>query len=303
MRVLHSRLLAVLDAEPARQQQQQQQQSRRPGVPSGGTFSGRTSASDSRADGAGAGSRTPMSQRPPQQPLGDEFGLRRSSVTEADTEESTAFDLLHTERGFGAFEQWYRRALSSSVVAQGVGSGGANAALAWPQVYCPPNLLHEHAFLELLRTFADCSEAEGMDFFDFLDCEFLGMLGLPQVYFAICLVAAVASNQLTKFLFFHSTRLFGFLEKGSRMDAAAGRVSWARLVTLLRLVGAPGHAISKVGQENGVAPLSQLCYEECMDVLFPLVMQLDRGGPFGESTVMTEGDRSGPARSRTCVIL
>ena len=37
-----------------------------------------------------------------------------------------------------------------------------------------------------------------------------------QVYIAICLVAAIGSRQLTKFFYFHSTRIFGMLALGSK---------------------------------------------------------------------------------------
>eukprot|EP00929_Paragymnodinium_shiwhaense_P014549 TRINITY_DN122460_c0_g1_i1.p1 TRINITY_DN122460_c0_g1~~TRINITY_DN122460_c0_g1_i1.p1 ORF type:complete len:296 (-),score=63.36 TRINITY_DN122460_c0_g1_i1:30-917(-) len=230
---------------------------------------------------------------------------------DGDNEESTAFDLLHQERGFMAFEQWYKRVLASAAAAHGNPHAALHeqqaAALAppfWPQVYCPPNLLHEYAFLELLRTFTECSDSEAFDLFDLLDCEFLGMLGLHEVYIAICLLAAHGSRQLTKFLYFHSTRLFGILSRGCKVTSAPEHVSWPRLVTFLRLLGTPGHLISRASTENGVSPLAQLNYEQFLEVLFPIAMQLDRGSAeFGESTVINECDRSGHVRSRLCTLL
>merc|ERR1712062_9024 len=168
------------------------------------------------------------------------------------------------------FEQWYRRALAgapgAAVAAQGgTGSGNADgycAAVFWPQLHCPPSLLHEHAFLELMRMFTECSESEAFDLFDILDADCLGMLGLQQVYMAMCLIAAVGSQQLTKFLHFHSTHFFFVLAKGCRLTAAPERVFWPHLVTFLRLIGAPGHLISKVSTANDITPLAQLSYED-----------------------------------------
>jgi len=163
--------------------------------------------------------------------------------------------------------------------------------------------LHEHAFLELLRTFVECTDSEAFDLFDILDCEFLGMLGVSQVYLAVCLVAAMGSRQLTKFLFFHSSHIFATLSKGCLLTAGPDRVAWPRIVTLLRLFGVPGHLISRASHENELEPLALLKYEAFLDVLYPLVVQLDRGAEFGESTMIIESDRGGHARSRTCTLL
>lgn len=159
--------------------------------------------------------------------------------------------------------------------------------------------------MELLRAFAECSDSEALDFFDILDCDFLGMLSLPQVYLAICLVAALGSQQLLKFLYFHSVRLFGVLEKGCP-SVAPDHVSWPRLLVLLRLLGASGHLVSRIGTEMGVASAGAcdgLTYDEFLDVVFPIMAQLDRGPEAGESTVINESDRMVHVKSRTCVIL
>jgi len=230
---------------------------------------------------------------------------------EVDPDEApcSAFDLLHTEKGFIAFEQWYQRVL--------VGGPGATVppvpppelGLMWPQAFCPPNALHEHAFLELLRAFAECTDSEAFDFFDLLNHDCLGFLGYAQVYVAVCLIAAMGCRQLTKFLYFHSTRLFGILSRGCRFGASPGCVSWPRLLTLLRLLGAPSHLISRVSVELGVAPLAQLTYEEFLEIVYPVVVELDRGVEYGEITVINENDRMGNfqlmnnVRSRMCTIL
>lgn len=225
-----------------------------------------------------------------------------SSPKDSDGEETaTAFELLMTERGFNSFESWYKR-----VLAAGAGSGSAprmDLSLLWPQVFCPPNALHEHAFMELVRAFADCSDSEIWDFFDLLDHDFQGFLGFPEVYIAMCLLAGLACKQLAKFFFFHNRRLFAMLSKGSRLSAAPAHVSWPRLVVLLRLIGAGGHLISRVSAEMGIEPLAQLSFEEYQEVTFTVAAQLDRGLEFGESTVINESDRLGQVRSRMCTLL
>jgi len=179
----------------------------------------------------------------------------------------------------------------------------ADLGLWWPQAHCPPTALHEHAFAELLRAFAECTDGEAMDFFDLLDHDFLGALSTQQVYIAICLVAAIGSRQLTKFFYFHSTRIFGMLAKGCRFSAEEGCVAWPKLLMLLRLLGAPGHLISRVSTEHGVTPLSRLKYESFLEIVFPIVVQLDQGADVGEITVINEVDRHGHVRSKMCTIL
>jgi len=78
---------------------------------------------------------------------------------------------------------------------------------------------------------------------------------------------------------------------------------------LLRLLGAPGHLVSRVSAEHDVAPLAQLTYEEFLEVTYPVVAELDRGVEYGEITVINESDRMGNyklmnnVRSRMCTIL
>jgi len=223
-------------------------------------------------------------------------GSARGRQGRRDSEqEESAFDILASERGFLAFEQWYRRVLATSAGA----SAQRDLGVLWPQVYCPPTALHEHAFLELLRWFADCSDSEAFDLFDLLDNTLMGALALPQVYRSVCLVAALGSRQLTKFLFFHSTWLFNTMSCGC-LGAPKDRLSWPRLLTLLRLLGAPCHLISRVSLEHGVESL--LNYDQFLDVTFAVLWQLDRGAEFGESTVIHESERSGRVRSRACVV-
>lgn len=227
---------------------------------------------------------------------------------EVDAEECSSFDILHTEQGFAAFGQWYRRILTSGSNSNASSTPRPELGLLWPQAFCPPLLLHEYAFMELLRVFADCTDSEAFDLFDILDCNFMGMLGPPQVYFAMCLIAALGSRQLTKFLYFHSTQLFAVLSKGC-IASPPEHVSWPRMLVFFRLLGAPGHLVSRVGAEGG-GPFASvpgvakaLRYTEFLEVMFSITLQLDRGTEFGDSTVINESDRNCRVRSRTCAVL
>mmetsp|Transcript_28656 Transcript_28656/g.66063 ORF Transcript_28656/g.66063 Transcript_28656/m.66063 type:complete len:273 (+) Transcript_28656:53-871(+) len=214
----------------------------------------------------------------------------------------SAFDLLHTARGFSAFEQWYKRTLSASTVTQTSSTPRPELGILWSQCFCFPNALHEQAFLELLRVFAECSDSEAYDFFDILDSHFLGMLGLQQVYLAMCLVAAIGCSQVTKFLYFHSSWIFTTLAAGS-IEAPAEQVSWPRILTLLRLLGAPCAVVTKVCAENGIhGPLADLDYETFMAVLFPIAVQLDRGVR-SQQGALVQNSAAGIDRSRLCVVL
>jgi hypothetical protein len=236
------------------------------------------------------------------------LGLRQEAgkTLHEDAPDCTAFDLLHTEHGFIAFEHWYRK-----VLATGAGSSASSASdsfkdvgLQWTQVYCPPSLLHEYAFMELLRTFVECSDSEAFDFFDILDCEFLGMLETPQVYIAVCLVAALGSRQLCDFLYLHSSRLFKTLAKGCP-ETCFERVSWPKLHSCLRLLGTPGHLVFGSSNDRDIpSPLCSdgLTYDDFLKFLYPIFVQLDRGAEIGESTVINEGDRIVQVRSRSCII-
>jgi len=232
-----------------------------------------------------------------------------SGKEHAEHDECSAFDLLHTERGFMAFEHWYQRILASSPGATAPNLPADQLGMLWPQTFYPPNALHEHAFAELLRVFAECTDGEVFDFFDILDHECLGYLGYAQTYFAMCLIAAMSSRQLTKFLYFHSTHLFNILSKGCQLKTPPGNVAWSRLLTFLRLLGAPSHLISRVTIERGVAQLAQIAYEEYLEITYLVVAELDRGTECGEITVINESDRMGDkmqkntVRSRMCAIL
>jgi hypothetical protein len=300
MRVRNNVLLAVLDPEG--------KNLKKP-VSASPIGSARSAGSGRQATGGAAGA-TPSAGFAGAKSLRHEAsGPKGESEALVDC---SAFDLLHTEQGFVAFEQWYRRVFASGSSSAASPLPRADVGLLWPQAFCPPSALHEYAFLELLKAFVDCSDSEAFDFFELWDYDFLGMLALPQVYLAMCLVAALGSRQLLKFLYFHSTWLFKALAKGSLEWVGAApepKVGWPRVLMLLRLVGAPGHLVSRIGSENGVASpgfSDGLTYDEFLEVMFPILAQLDRGAEIGESTVINESDRmvSGEQmRSRTCTIL
>eukprot|EP00927_Polykrikos_kofoidii_P065487 TRINITY_DN61239_c0_g1_i1.p1 TRINITY_DN61239_c0_g1~~TRINITY_DN61239_c0_g1_i1.p1 ORF type:complete len:268 (-),score=35.49 TRINITY_DN61239_c0_g1_i1:16-819(-) len=267
MRVLTSRLLAVLESDQGKPQRRV-----------GGHVVTRTSSAH--------------------------FSQNDSDV-EASLERST-FDMMHCEKGFNAFDQWYKRVLAS--VASGQGGcfgfdGLADAPPFWNQIYCPPNLLHEHAWVELLRTFVDCSDSEAYDFFDILDSESLAMIGMPQVYVGMCLIAALGSRQLTKFLYFHSTRMYKMLAVGCRLLAPPGCVTWPKLVSFLRIIGTPGYLISRAFVENNLSPLANIKYEEFLDVIYPIAVHLDGGSEIAETTHINESERVDNIKSRMCTVL
>lgn len=301
MRVIVSRLVTVLDADVGRQ--------RRPGISP--VTSARSTRSERKREGAtmadAIGARSSGAALSGGNRIVDSARSVASSAKDSDGDES-AFDLMHTERGFASFEAWFKR-----IVAAGpsIGNGVAHCAprqdmnFVWPVAYCPPDALHEHAFMELVRAFADCSDSEVWDLFDLLDHDFQSFLGFPEVYVAMCLLSAIGCRQLAKFFYFHNRRLFGMLTKGCRLSAAPAHVSWPRLVVLLRLIGASGPLISRLSAEFGLEPLAQLPFEQYQEVAFAVAAQLDRQSGHGDSTVINENEneRMGQVRSRTCTML
>ncbi|CAJ1350128.1 unnamed protein product [Effrenium voratum] len=129
-------------------------------------------------------------------------GLRAStcSVTSFESEE-TAYELLHKEQGFEAFRSWYLQQLQHSECRPDLG-------LFFPQASAFPGTVHEYAFMDFLRLFLECSDAEALNFFRLLDANMLGALKFQQIYLAIVLISALASRQLTKCLYLHSRWLF-----------------------------------------------------------------------------------------------
>lgn len=243
-------------------------------------------------------------------PLGDTGNNRKNtdsgkSREPASLEDSSAFDLLHTSRGFAAFEQWYKRIISSSACAPSLKQPPSDLGGLWPQAFCPPNALPEYAFLELVRAFAECTDSEAFDFFDLMDYRFVGALDFKQVYFAVCILAASGCRQSTKLLYLHSRRIFAMLAEG-RVGGSSGKVTWPRLLALLRLLGATSLVVSRACTECGVAFLSRdLTYQEFLDVTYSVLSQLDKGANNQENSnvVAGENDRPESARSKMCTLL
>lgn len=260
----------------------------------GARFAGAAVSSQSGGNAAGNGlpRSSAVTVTPPPSPAGG-----------APQEETgcTAWDLVHTERGFLSFEQWYWRLLPVCVArpqaAQSV------LGILGPQASCPPSAVHEHAFAEIVRAFADCSESEAMDLFDLLDQDLHGMVNIRQVYMAVCLLTALACRRLTRFLFLHSTLLFGMMCGSCRQNSAPDRVTWAKVLVLLRLWGTPSRLLSKAFVDYEVTPLTPLSHGDFLDITFPVAQELDRGANTGEVTVINEHERAATVRSRMCVLL
>jgi len=208
------------------------------------------------------------------------------------------FELLHTPNGFASFEQWYKKLLPSKVAEDYTAEGPRQElGFLWPQLFCPPTALPEHAFSE-------CSEGEALDFFDLLDGDLQGMLSFEQVYLGICLVAALGCKQLTKFLYMHSSQFFQLLAKGCRCCAKEDTITWARLLTLLRLLGVSGAVLSGiVSRQKLTSPRAEVKYHQFCAILLPIAMEMDRGGNPPESTVIHEKEKIVAVRSKTCVVL
>lgn len=214
-------------------------------------------------------------------------------------EERTAFDLLHTGKGFMLFNQWYYRMITRNT--QTITAPPPCLGSTWSQAFCPRLGLHDFAFVEFIRTFVDCSDSEAFDLFDLLDYRLLGILEFRPVYLAICLVAALGSHQLTKFLYFHSSFFFNLLAEGS-VATKSGCIALPRLITFLRILGAPTHLILRMIPTEGSEPMAQFRYEQFLEVSFLVMKELDQGSVFGASSVINEPDRSALTRSKVCTI-
>merc|ERR1712126_488495 len=105
-------------------------------------------------------------------------------------------------------------------------------------------------------------------------------------------------------MYFHSATLFGILQKGCRFNAAPECATWSRMIVLLRLLGVEGASLSEAGELHGMSPSSQIDSIKFEEILFPLVLQLDRGIDVGEITVISECDRSSHVKAKKmCSVL
>eukprot|EP00931_Biecheleriopsis_adriatica_P100666 TRINITY_DN75931_c0_g1_i1.p1 TRINITY_DN75931_c0_g1~~TRINITY_DN75931_c0_g1_i1.p1 ORF type:complete len:287 (+),score=36.46 TRINITY_DN75931_c0_g1_i1:80-940(+) len=286
MKVLPGRLLIVLD-EVHRQ--------RRPGGASPMCSARSTGSSKAAMQGAAEASRGVR-------PLDSARSGTSACTHDSESEECTAFDLLHTKPGFLAFTQWYVRQLPGTY--EGRSARRPDLGLLWPQAYCAPHALHEYAFVDFLRLFVDCTDREALDFFDLLDSDCLGALTLQQVCIAVLLIAALGSRQLTKCLYVHSKRLFGLLSTGSQRSLRRRHVLWPRVQMLMQLLGAPWHLISRVCSQFAFQPLAKLTHDDFVEVMFPVTTQLDRGASdLNDYSQVINTEKVNMPKSRACVIL
>eukprot|EP00438_Fugacium_kawagutii_P005460 Skav215029 [mRNA] locus=scaffold966:534535:552062:- [translate_table: standard] len=140
-------------------------------------------------------------------------GINSLSMT-SDSEERTAYDLLHKEQGFQAFRSWYFQQLRLGQPGDAVQDGAAATA--------------------------------AFNFFRLLDASMLGALKFQQVYLATVLISAWSSRQLTKCLYLHSRWLFQTItEEPPSRGAGVRRLPWPRLQSLFQLLGANWIFISR----------------------------------------------------------
>lgn len=265
---------------------------------------------DSARSAAGIGGMRHLTDRrgsdrpPPESRLGggdrgDSARFLASPGFVPEAEDRTTFDLLHSEKGFSAFDAFFKRLLAGCVAPQAAFAPRQEYGWMLPQLFCPPTAVPEHAFLELMHLLADCTDSEASDLFDLLDYDFRGFLGLKQIYFAICMLAALDSKQSTKFLYYHASTLFAILARRC-VSVAEERVCWSQLIVLFRVLGVPIHVVRACGRDAGF-PDGELAFDGFLEVAFEVLLQLDRGGE--ESTVIQEKDRMDHVKSKLCVIL
>ncbi|CAE8716759.1 unnamed protein product, partial [Polarella glacialis] len=212
-------------------------------------------------------------------------------------QEASVFELLFfTERGFQAFQQFYQRAIPGYGAPEARGPK-AELGFLWPQVHFHPHGLPEYAFMDFLRDFVNCTDGEALDFFEILDSDFLGVLSFQKVYAAVCIIAALSSRQLAKYVYMHSRHLYDLLSAGGRTP-----LLWPKVQMLQLLLGAPLDLISRICEKK--APFAQLSRAEFDEAMFHVAAHLDRGGadPLA-AEVINEMDRMGPVKSKLCTIL
>lgn len=293
MRVIPGRLLSVFEFEVEQPGQSLSSRQRRT-APSPRGPSPVGSARTITSKGAEAGRGT-SSARPIDSARSAASGCTRDSEGEDCV---TAFDLLHTEQGFRTFQQWYQRQLSSG--AENRGLRPQDLGILWTRGYNFPDALCESAFIDFIRIFVECSDAEALDFFELLDVQLLGALNAHQVYIAIVLIAALSSKQLTKCLFLHSKHLYSILSANP-----CGQSLGARIQMLQQLLGAPWYLVSRVTAECGIPQLKDLTHEEFVEVMYRVFSRLDGGVSelTDFSQVIHPSERLVNQKSRTCMIL
>eukprot|EP00439_Symbiodinium_sp_Y106_P053917 s857_g7.t1 len=288
MRVLPGRLMSILDVEASK---------RRGSGPDllGSARSNCSNGSRTMSRGYDLARGSLVSR-----PLDSARSVTSMCSRESENEELVAFDLLHTEKGFQTFKQWYLRQLMNSAEGRTQRSGETGL---FPQAYCPAQAINEFAFQDYLQLFLQCSEAEALDFFGLLDGRMLGALTFQQIYLATLLIAAMSSRQLTRCLYMHSKWLFETL---TGQSSHGHRVTWSRVKTLMQLLGASWyHISSSCPGASEFIPSSKLSHEEFVEVLFAVLAPLDRGslGQQPDTQVVRPLSKVPVQKSRACVLL
>jgi hypothetical protein len=176
----------------------------------------------------------------------------------------------------------------------------------FPLACCPPPGIPEYAFIEIMRTFTECTDDEALDLFDLLDYDLVGALDIRKVYFGVALLSALGSRQCTKFFRVHSRMLFAMLTHGcpTLNPQSTETVAWPRVIVLLRVLGVPEHLIARLGQDFAVKQLDEINYDTFSSLMYVMLARLDRGVDFSETTVINETERlQTHIKSRSCVVL
>lgn len=296
MRVNVGRLCAILDPEATRRRGASPISSAR------STGSARHAAVDSaRSVGSGSGRLLDSARS------FASTSTKESMKDAADFEDVTLFDMLHTDRGFDAFQNWFKRALDSPASSSNfTGPLRTELGLVFPLACCQPPAIPEYAFIEIMRTFTECTDDEAFDLFDLLDYDLVGALDIKKMYFGLTLLSAVGSRQCSKFFRVHSRMLFAMLTKGcpTMNPQSPEKVAWPRVIVLLRVLGVPEHLIARLGQDFAIKQLDEINYDTFTSLMYVMLTRLDRGVDFSETTVINETERMvNVNKSRSCAIL
>lgn len=235
----------------------------------------------------------------------------------SDSEERAAYDLLHKEQGFQAFRSWYLQQLrqtqpetprdvgsvaSTARSATGSARGVEDLGLCFPQAAPMPGTINEYAFMDFLRLFLNCSDAEAFNFFRLLDASMLGALKFQQVYLATLLVSALSCRQLTKCLYLHSRWLFETMTVEPLQGQGVRLLPWPRLQSLFQLLGANWIFVSRnCPLTLGFNPQTYLTHDEFVEVLFCVLAELDKDAVAKDAQVIRPA--AGRVKSKACTLL
>lgn len=192
--------------------------------------------------------------------------------------------------------------------ARSVGSGSVyggyaeDLGLCFPQAIPIPGTINEYAFMDFLRLFLECSDAEAFNFFRLLDASMLGALKFQQVYLATVLVSALSSRQLTKCLYLHSRWLFETMTVEPLQGQGVRLLPWPCLQSLFQLLGANWIFVSRnCPLTLGFSPQTHLTHDEFLEVLFCVLAQLDKDAVAKDPQVIRPTART--VKSKACTVL